>query len=92
MGKILCKIFRFLADVFSKLVDFVVTTIKTIGNAVVDILSDLFQAAGNAIGDIFKSNPLFWLGGGLLLWFFMTGKDDDDQSGPTPQPVPAIEV
>lgn len=87
MGKILCKIFRFLADVFSKLVEFVATTIKTIGNAVVDVLSELFQAAGSALGDIFKSSPLFWLGGGLLLWYLMSGKEDEGDSNATTEQV-----
>lgn len=80
MGKILCKIFRFLADVFGKVVEFVASAIKTIGHAVVDVLSELLVAAGDAIGDIFSSNPLLWIGGGLLLWFLLGSKGDKENT------------
>lgn len=78
MGKILCKIFRFLADVFDKVVEFVASAIKTIGNAVVDVLSELVTVAGDAIGSIFSSNPLLLVGGGLLLWFLLGRKNDEE--------------
>lgn len=66
---------------FTKVIEFVAEAVKVVGNAVVDVLSDLFQAAGSAIGDIFSANPLLWMvvGGVGLFWLF-GGDDKKDES------------
>ena len=64
-------------------VDFVAGALTTIGTAVVDVLSDLFQAAGSAIGDIFSTNPLLWAGVvGVGLWWLFSD-DEKEQQQPT---------
>lgn len=78
MGDILCKIWRFLANILNKVVDFVAGALTTIGVASIDVLSDLLESAGSAVGDIFSANPVVWLGLGAvgLYWLFGTDKDE----------------
>lgn len=81
MGDILCKIWRFLANILNQVVDFVAKALTTIGTAVVDVLSDLLQAAGSAIGDIFSANPLLWVGIlGLGAWWLLGSGDDEEKA------------
>ena len=82
MSDFLCKIWRGLLQIFTKIVEFVAEAVKVIGNAVVDVLSDLLQAAGSAIGDVFAANPLLWMvvGGVGLFWLFGGGKKEDKPS------------
>lgn len=80
MGDIICKIWRFLSDMLGQVVDFVAGALTTIGTAVVDVLSDLLQAAGGAIGDIFSANPMLWVGlVGVGLWWLFS---DDEEKQP----------
>lgn len=84
MGDILCKIWRFLSDILTQVVDFVANALTTIGTAIVDVLSDLLQAAGSAIGDIFSANPVLWLAvGGVAAWWLFGGSGDEDKAAPT---------
>lgn len=78
MGGVLCKIFRFILNVFTQVVTVVAEAIKVLGNAAVDVLSDLFQAAGDALSGLLGGNgilSLLLVGG--LVWFFV-GRDDDE--------------
>lgn len=80
MREIICKIWRFFSDMLGLVVDFVAGALTTIGTAVVDVLSDLFQAAGSAIGDIFSTNPLLWAGVvGVGLWWLFSGDEKEQQ-------------
>lgn len=77
-----CKIFRFVLDLFGNVVDFVAGAVTVIGTAIVDVLSDLIVAASEGIGSIFGSNPLLW--GALLIgaaYFLLGGSDDDKDNG-----------
>lgn len=67
MSKFLCKIFRFVLNIFEQVVAVVATAIKTVGHAVVDVLSSL----AGALGDALFSNPFVWalLGVGALFLF-----------------------
>jgi len=72
MGDLLCKLFNFVLGIFNRLVDVVATVITTIGNATVEVLSDLAVGVGEGIGAIFGSNPLLFGAlalGGLWLLF-----------------------
>lgn len=77
----LCKIFRFVLDLLGNVVSFVAEAVTIIGEAVVDVLTDLIVAASEGIGSIFASNPLLWgilLAGGL---YFLLGDDEDNKDG-----------
>lgn len=90
MREIICKIWRFLSDMLGLVVDFVAGALTTIGTAVVDVLSDLFQAAGRAIGDIFSTNPLLWAGVvGVGLWWLFSDNEEKQQKSAQAQPKPA---
>ena len=75
----LCKIFRFVLDLLGNVVAFVAKAVTIIGEAVVDLLTDLIVAASEGIGAIFASNPLLWalvIAGGL---YFVLSSDDEDE-------------
>lgn len=79
MGKLLCKLFRFILNVFTRVVEFVAEAVKLIGTAVVDVLGDLFEAGGNAISKLFGSpGGLVLLGIGAYLLVNLFGEDDED--------------
>lgn len=76
----LCKIFRFVLDLLGNVVSFVAEAIMIIGEAIVDVLTDLIVAASEGLGAIFASNPLLWglvLAGGLYIFL---GNSDDDKN------------
>ena len=78
MGKLLCKLFRFILNVFTRVVEFVAEAVKLIGTAVVDVLSDLFEAGGNALSKVFSSpGGIVLLGIGAYLLVNFLGKDDE---------------
>lgn len=76
---ILCKIFRFALNIFSSTVDAVAEAVKIVGTASVDVLSELFESAGDAIGGIFGGSGsiimLLLLGAGV---YFITKSDDKE--------------
>lgn len=77
----ICKIFRFILDLFGNVVSFVADAISIIGEAVVDVLTDLIVAASESLGSIFSSNPILW--GAILiggLYIFFTADDEDKPS------------
>lgn len=78
MSKILCKIFRFLLNVFGQIVATVASAITILGDASVDVLSELLESAGDAVGGIF-SGPGFLglLVLGVVGYFVLTGDDDE---------------
>jgi len=80
MNKLLCKMFNFVLGIFTKLVDVVATVITTLGNATVDVLTDLASGVGEGIGKIFGSNPLLFFGllaGGAYLLFGGAGEKNE---------------
>lgn len=78
---ILCKIFNFVLNIFTMAVDFVAKTVKTLGNAVVDVLSELISSVAEGVSSIFSMNPLFWIAivGGVG-WLLLSNNDEDDTS------------
>lgn len=71
MGGILCKIFRFALNIFSSVVEAVAEAVKIVGTASVDVLSELLESAGDAVGGIFGGSGslimLALLGAGVYL-------------------------
>lgn len=80
MGRILCKIFRFILNIFEQVVRVVASAIKTIGMATVDVLSDLAHAVGDAAAGLFSGSGLLGLliAGGAL-WMLMGFEDEDSK-------------
>lgn len=92
MGDFLCKLWRGLLQVFTSVVEASATALKVVGGAAVDVLSELFQSAGNALGNIFSSSPLVWLAlAGGAIWFF-GGRDKERRReiDVTPQRSPEL--
>lgn len=79
MGGLLCKIFRFVLNIFEQVVSVVASAVKTIGTAAVDVLSELAHAVGDAAAGLFSGNGLLGLllAGGVL-WMLMGSKDEDN--------------
>lgn len=78
MSSILCKIFRFLLNVFGQIVTTVASAITILGDAAVDVLSELLESAGDAVGGIFGgSGFLGLLVLGAVGYFVLTGDDDE---------------
>lgn len=80
MGGFLCKIFRFVLNIFEQVVTVVASAVKTIGTAAVDVLSDLANAVGDAASGLFSGSGIFGLlviGG--TLWMLLSTKDEDKQ-------------
>lgn len=80
MSTIMCKIFRFILNVFSQIVTVVAEAISILGEAVVDVLSELIQNVGDAAGKLFSGSSLL----GLLVvgtvgYFLLSGDDEDEQ-------------
>lgn len=79
MGGLLCKIFRFVLNIFGQVVDVVASAIKTIGTATVDVLSELSSAVGDAVSGLFSGSGILGLlviGGAL--WMLMGSEDEKD--------------
>lgn len=80
MGGLLCKIFRFVLNIFERVVNVVASAVKTIGTAAVDVLSELVSAVGNAAAGLFSGSGLLGLlvvGGAL--WMLMGSRDKDKE-------------
>lgn len=84
---LLCKLFKFLLNVFTQIVEVVASAVKTIGTAVVDVLSDLVESAGNALfgGNGFLT--LLLVGGGL---YFLFGRDKQPESTSKRKPTVGV--
>lgn len=74
MRKFLCKVFSFLLNLVSQLVDLVANTLIKIGTAVVEVLSEVAGAVGNA----FLKNPVV-LGVLLFTAYIMFKPPPDDE-------------
>lgn len=77
MRKFLCKVFRFLLDLVSQVVDLVAKTLIMVGTAAVEVLSEV----AGAVGSTLLKNPVVL--GVLGVALFMYFSDSDDESGLT---------
>lgn len=73
---ILCKIFRFILNIFEQVLDVIVSALVMLGTAIVDVLGDLAAEVGGALG--LSGGSVLWLAlGGFALWFLL--KDDKEE-------------
>lgn len=75
MRKFLCKVFRFLLDLVSQVVDLVAKTLIMVGTAAVEVLSEV----AGAVGSTLLKNPVVL--GVLGVALFMYFSDSDEKSG-----------
>lgn len=78
MRKFLCKVFRFLLDLVSQVVDLVAKTLIMVGTAAVEVLSQVAGAARNAL----LKNPLVLGVLGVIAFMYLSG--DDEKSDELP--------
>lgn len=80
LSSAICKLFRFISNLFGVVVETVATALKTVGAAAVDVLTELAQGVGDALG-ISGTSVLWIVGGGALLYLLFSGKDSNNNSG-----------
>lgn len=82
MRKALCKIFAFLLNLASQVIDVVVQTLLALATGVVDVLGSVVDAVGSSI----MKSPVGWivLGVGAYLLF---GLVKDKEDGETKQAI-----
>lgn len=75
----ICKVFRFLLDIFKGVVNVIAEGLSTIAVAVVDVLSEVASSVGSA----FASSPLGMavIGVGLFFAYKMFFAGDDEAKG-----------
>lgn len=82
MRKFLCKVFRFLLDLVSQLVELIANTLIKIGTAAVEVLSEVAGTVGSAIA----KNPLVWAAIGIGAFFLLPkllgGAASEDEKRP----------
>lgn len=76
MRGLLCKIWQFLLNVFTDIVNAVAQALATIGTAVVDVLSQVAEAVGDALG--INGSTVLWIGLALGA-YFLFGRDGDER-------------
>lgn len=76
MRGLLCKIWQFLLNVFTDIVNAVAQALATIGTAVVDVLSQVAEAVGDALGINGSTVLRIVLALGA---YFLFGGDDDER-------------
>lgn len=73
-----CKLWRFLLNTFTDVVDAVAYALTTLGDVAVELLTDLGDGLGSAIGSIFGgSNLVIWLGVGVFAYMLLTKEDSN---------------
>lgn len=81
---LICKLFNFILNIFDGVVTVVASALKTVGSAVVDVLSDVWD---NTLGSGSFGGLL--IGVGLLgLAYFMLTKEKDEKKDKKPGAAP----
>lgn len=81
---ILCKIFNFILNIFEQVLSVVVAALTMLGEAVVDVLTDVADAVGGALG--LSGGSVLWLAlGGIALYFLMKKEDENPPAQTTGQ-------
>lgn len=82
---LICKLFRFILNIFEGVVTVVASALKSVGSAVVDVLSDVWD---NTLGSGSFSGIL--IGVGILgLAYFMLTKEKEKKTDVVPDSPPA---
>lgn len=74
---LICKIFGFILNLFTKVVNVVAQALTILGEATVDVLSDLVTSVGEGVASTLGGSGLLgWLLIGGVAYFLLTKKDD----------------
>lgn len=76
MRKFLCKVFKFLLDLVTQVVDLVAKTLISIGTAAVEVLSEVASSVGSAL----LSNPVVLVGLGILAYMFLAPGGEEEKN------------
>lgn len=80
---LICKIFGFILNLFTKVVGVVAQAVTILGDATVDVLTDLVTSVGEGVASTLGGSGLLgWLLVGGVAYFFLTKKQD-----PQPQTI-----
>jgi hypothetical protein len=74
---VLCKIWRFFVHVVEAVVDGIAGVLKSLGKAVISVLSDLWDSVTDLFDGLFDS-PLFWIAAGVGAWWLLGRKKKED--------------
>lgn len=80
MSSLLCKVFRFVLQIFSMIVSFVAEAITTLGDAVIDVLDDLLDSVGDTLGGIFGGSPVLWGVLAIGVAYILFGGSSEDKT------------
>lgn len=85
---LLCKIFGFILNLFTKVVSVVAQALTILGDATVDVLTDLVTSVGEGVASSLGGSGLLgWLLIGGVAYFILTKKKNSDPQTITVTPA-----
>lgn len=80
----LCKIWNFLLNLFTDVLDAVAYALKTVGEVLVAVAKGVGEAVGSAVDSIFGGSNLFvWAGAAIAAYFLFFKQDENGNSNYT---------
>lgn len=79
MASWICKILRFLLNVADAVIETVTSLVELLVDGVSEIAGAIVDGAGSVFGKVLSS-PVLLIGGGLLLWFLISGEDKAEEA------------
>lgn len=78
MTELWCKLWNFILNAFTSVIEGVGTLLSTVGTVLIEALGAVAEAAGDILG--ISGGSLIWLAlGGIGLWFFLSQDDKSNQ-------------
>lgn len=80
----LCKIWNFLLNLFTDVLDAVAYALKTVGEVLVVVAKGVGEAVGSAVDSLFGGSNLFvWAGAAIAAYFLFFKQDENGNSNYT---------
>lgn len=77
----LCKIWSFILNLFTDVLDAVAYALKTVGEVLVVVAKGVGEAVGSVVGSVFGgSNLLVWAGAAIAAYFLFFKQDENGNS------------
>lgn len=80
MTKLWCKLWNFVLNIFTSIVEGVGMLLETVGTVLVDVLGGVADAVGKALG--ISGSTVLWLGLGVAAAWLLFGGDSEDDAKP----------
>lgn len=77
MTKLWCKLWNFLLNIFTTVVEAVGYALKTVGTVLVETAGAIAEAVGDVLG--IPGNLFLWIAGGIGLYFLVKSSDDKQE-------------